>query len=227
MKLIFSFFFVCIWQMIFSQSTVTDVSGNIYKTVKIGNQIWMAENLRTEKFRNGDPIEQITSNRYWQEISIIAMSDTTLEDIYPAMCYTNNTKGRDNALYNWYTVIDSREICPVGWHVPSSNEFQDLLDYLGGVDYAITKLKSITSWQIKGNNLSGFNAKPIGSRFGDGNFGDADYADFWTDTDGGMRNKYNKMWIPGACSILINNDQIKFNCLSIYNIGCSVRCIKN
>jgi uncharacterized protein (TIGR02145 family) len=55
---------------VFSQPTVTDVSGNIYKTVKIGNQIWMAENLRTEKFRNGDPIEQITSNRYWQQISV-------------------------------------------------------------------------------------------------------------------------------------------------------------
>lgn len=224
-------FFTIIFLMsfsVFSQTTVTDVSGNIYKTVKIGNQIWMAENLRTEKFRNGDPIEQITSNGYWSELSLFAMSDTTLEEIYPAMSYFNNLKGRDNALYNWYTVVDSRELCPVGWHVPSSNEFQDLIDYLGGIDQANTKLKSVTSWLINGTNLSGFNAKPIGTRTGDGNFGGAsEYAGFWTDTYGGERNKYNNMLIPGACSIFLENDQIKRSCISIYNCGASVRCIKN
>ncbi len=66
-KLFIKFLFLCFFSSkIFSQTTVTDVSGNIYKTVKIGNQIWMAENLRTEKFRNGDPIEQIASDRLGQ-----------------------------------------------------------------------------------------------------------------------------------------------------------------
>jgi uncharacterized protein (TIGR02145 family) len=210
-----------------SQTTVTDVSGNTYKTVKIGNQIWMAENLRTEKFSNGEPIPQISSNRYWQELSLFAMSDTTLQEIYPAMCYVNNIKGKDNALYNWYTVIDSRKMCPTGWHVPSTGEFQDLIDYLGGDEVAIQKLKSNTLWKVNGNNLSAFNAKPTGSRFSDGNFGDADYTAFWTDTDGGKRNKYNNMWIPGACSITLENDQLNYSSISGYNLGASIRCIKN
>ena len=216
---------------LFSQLTgsITDKrDGKTYKTIQIGNQTWMTENLNVSTFRNGDPIEQITSNGYWSELSLFAMSDTTLEEIYPAMCFSNNTKGRDNALYNWYTVIDSREICPTGWHVPSSNEFQDLIDYLGGIEYANAKLKSITSWENNGNNLSGFNAKPIGTRSGDGYFGGAsEYAGFWTDTYGGERNKYNNMLIPGACSIFLKNDQIKRSCISIYNCGASVRCIKN
>ena len=76
----------------FAQNTVTDNSGNVYKTVKIGNQIWMAENLRTEKYNNGDPIEQISSDRYWQDFSAFAMNDTTLEEIYPIMCYYKNLK---------------------------------------------------------------------------------------------------------------------------------------
>ena len=102
------------------------------------------------------------------------------------------------------------------------------MEYLGGEDYANSKLKSVASWKINGNNLSGFNAKPIGTRTGDGYFGGAsEYTGFWTDTYGGERNKYNKMLIPGACTIFLNNENLKLSCISIYNCGASVRCIKN
>jgi hypothetical protein len=91
-KSILIFLLASLISVCFSQNTVTDNSGNVYKTVKIGNQIWMAENLRTEKYNNGDPIEQITSDRYWQEISFFAMNDSSFLEIKPVMCYYNNVK---------------------------------------------------------------------------------------------------------------------------------------
>jgi uncharacterized protein (TIGR02145 family) len=221
--------FIGINSSYFSQATVTDVSGNIYKTVKIGSQIWMAENLRTEKFNNGDPIEQITSNRYWQEVSVFAMNDTTLEEIWPLMTYYNNDKQKNNALYNFYVVLDDRGICPQGWHVPSTEEFDELIDYLGGIDKASTKLKSTTTWKIVGSNSSGFNALPIGIRYGSGEFGEkTEEAGFWTDEIIEDRNKINNMLSLGANVLKLRSDisesEIRF---IFFNAGHSIRCIKN
>jgi uncharacterized protein (TIGR02145 family) len=222
---IFSIFFLCF--TLHSQTTVTDVSGNIYKTVKIGNQIWMAENLRTEKFNNGDPIEQISSNRFWQEITFKMMDDSSLEYSHPAMCYYNNTKLKDNVLYNWYAVVDNRDICPTGWHVPSSSEFFDLLDQLGGLENALNPLKDQTSWLTNGNNSSGFRAKGIGGRTSDGTFaGDSAITGYWTDTHSGERNEYNNLLMPYANLIYLNNDNIELGS-GVYNLGSSIRCIKN
>ena len=125
--LILSTFFVN--SKYFSQTTVKDAGGNIYPVIKIGSQYWMAENLRTEVFANGEPINQITSNRYWQEVSSFALNDSTLSEIWPVMCYANNTKSKNGALYNWYVVIDERGVCPTGWHVPSKDEFTEMIDY--------------------------------------------------------------------------------------------------
>jgi uncharacterized protein (TIGR02145 family) len=187
----------------------------------------MAENLRTEKFRNGDPIEQITSNRYWADISLSAMNDTTFEEIFPVMCYMNNNKGKDNALYNWYTVIDSREICPFGWHVPSPEEFEELLEYLGGIDNAITRLKSTMSWKEKGINSSGFNALGIGYRVGSGEFaGITIQTGFWTDGIIEHRNKYNNGLSLMANVLILGANEIDMRG-NIFNVGNSIRCIKN
>lgn len=228
MKII-SFLFLFSSLLCFSQTTVTDKSGNVYKTVKIGAQIWMAENLRTEKFNNGDPIEQITSNRYWQEVSVFAMNDTTLEEIWPVMTYYNNDKQKNNALYNFYVVIDDRGVCPQGWHVPSTEEFDELIEYLGGTVKASTKLKSTTSWKINGTNSSGFNALGIGDRVGTGDFdGKNENSGFWTDEIIEERNKYNNMLsLKGSVFFIYseNSDtEIRGN---FFNVGHAVRCLKN
>lgn len=226
------FFFILMIHISFistSQSNVADVSGNIYKTVKIGSQIWMAENLRTEKFNNGDLIEQITSNRYWQEVSVFALDDTTLEEIWPVMTYYNSDKQKNNALYNWYVVVDDRGVCPQGWHIPSTEEFDELIEYLGGMEKASTKLKSTASWKINGTNSSGFNALAVGGRVGTGEFdGKNEYSGFWTDAVIEERFEVsNQLNLSGSTFILgsKNTDtEIRGN---FFNAGNSVRCIKN
>jgi uncharacterized protein (TIGR02145 family) len=116
----------------------------------------------------------------------------------------------------------------VGWHVPSAGEFEDLIEYLGGDEIAIQKLKSSTLWKVNGNNLSAFNAKPIGGRAGDGNFGgDGEETAFWTDTFGGERNKYNNRLRPGACCLFIKSNQLEKSRSLIFNYGASIRCVKN
>lgn len=114
-------------------TTVSDADGNVYHTIAIGPQIWMAENLKTTKFRNGDPIPNITDVTAWENLTS------------GAYCYYRNdivnitTFGM---LYNWYAVNDSRNIAPTGWHVPSDAEWSTLRSWLGGVTVAGGKLKS-------------------------------------------------------------------------------------
>ena len=144
--------------------TVTDIDGNLYHTVTIGTQCWMVENLKTTKYRNGDPIANISDNIVW----------TTLTS--GAYCWYNNDPATYNAdygvLYNFYAVNDNRNIAPVGWHIPTDSEWQTLVDSLGG-DYNVGgPLKEIgTSHWNGGNpqnlgasNSSGFTALPGGWR---------------------------------------------------------------
>ncbi len=210
-----------------SQTTVKDAGGNIYPVVKIGNQIWMAENLRTEVFANGEPITQITSNRYWQEVSLFALNDSTLSEKWPVMCYMNNSKSKNGALYNWYVVIDERNVCPIGWHVPSMEEYQELIDYLGGMQIASKKLKSNLTWKIPGSNLSKFNALNIGFRAGTGEF-DKERTSFWTDVLNEEVNKYNGAVYLSATLLDLDEVDSKTHFQNVFfNAGASVRCIKN
>jgi uncharacterized protein (TIGR02145 family) len=108
--------------------TMSDIDGNTYKTIQIGTQTWMAENLKTTKYRNGDPISTDWST-----------STTGAYAIYDNEPGNNTNLGK---LYNWYAAVDSRNLCPVGWHVPSSAEWTILDNYLGGSPLAGVKLKS-------------------------------------------------------------------------------------
>ena len=113
--------------------TMTDIDGNVYKTVKIGNQWWMAENLKTSRYRNGDSIIYVAEFNYnldsatWNHLDsgaycIVDNSDST----------SSNFQGKMYGfLYNWHTISDSRNIAPVGWHVPSDDEWKELEIYLG------------------------------------------------------------------------------------------------
>ena len=181
--------------------SLSDTDGNIYKTVKIGTQVWMKENLKTTKYNDGTEIPLVTSNSEWGTLST------------PAMCWYNNgeplwdfddnpilIKETYGALYNWYT-INTGKLCPDGWHVPSDDEWSTLTYYLtnngygyGGSGNDIAKSMASTSdWfvntEVGGvgnnqaiNNSSGFTGVPGGNRnFIDGSYSsNGFYACWWS-----------------------------------------------
>jgi uncharacterized protein (TIGR02145 family) len=109
--------------------------------VKIGNQVWMLKNLDVDTFRNGDSIPEAKTNKEW----LIAGSEGN-----PVWChYQNNLKAgkKYGKLYNWFAVVDPRGLAPIGWHVPSDEEWTILIDYLGGEEKAGVKMKSKKSWR--------------------------------------------------------------------------------
>lgn len=106
-------------------STLTDIDGNIYQTVKIVDQWWMAENLKVTHYRNGDPIPNVTNNSDWGNLST---------GTYCAYNNDNVNISTYGLLYNWYAVADSRELAPTGWHVPTDEEWKQLEMSLGMSD---------------------------------------------------------------------------------------------
>jgi uncharacterized protein (TIGR02145 family) len=145
---------------------VTDYDGNEYYTVQIGDQIWMAENLKSTHLKNGTVIPLVTGNTEWGNLST------------PGLCWYNNeeiaNKETYGSLYNWYTV-ETRKLCPDGWHVPKDEEWTELIDNLGGPNVAGGKLKEAgTSHWIEPNigatNSSGWTALPGGYRRFNGEF---------------------------------------------------------
>jgi uncharacterized protein (TIGR02145 family) len=161
---------------------VTDIDGNKYTSVKIGSQIWMVENLRTTRYRNGDSIGT-------------THPDTLMVNIESSPKYQWAYKGEKNnvtsygRLYTWYAVNDSRNIAPTGWHVPTADEWKKLINYLGGDNTAGGQLKAtgLTYWKSPNagaTNASGFTALPGGFRELDGSFQAQGYGTyFWSSTD--------------------------------------------
>ena len=135
--------------------------GYTYATVVLGNgQEWLAENLRTTTYANGDPIPNVTAGDHWSAISTGAWAH-----------YVNNASYEDpyGKLYNWYAVADPRNVCPTNWHVPTDAEWTVLTDYLGGESVAGGKMKSTgTQYWASPNtgatNESGFSGLPGGGR---------------------------------------------------------------
>ncbi len=200
------------------QPSLTDIDGNVYKMITIGEQTWMAENLRTTKYRNGDPIENITEGSIWS---------STVKGAY---CFYNNdetaNKTEYGALYNSYAVEDSRNIAPEGWHIPTDAEWDILINYLGGDEKAGGKMKESGTlhWLSPnnyGSNSSGFTALPGGSRQGSaGKFNDKGYnGHFWSSTDGGGPGVWNRSLSFFYASV-VREGYPKSN-------GFSVRCVKD
>ena len=139
--------------------SLTDKDGNTYKTILIGNQTWMAENLKTTKYKDGTSIPIVADATSWSNLTT------------PACCWQNNDPVRKvtyGVLYNWYTV-NTGKLCPMGWHVPSDAEWTQLTDYLGGENVAGGKLKEsgFKHWfspNIGASNESNFSALPGGKR---------------------------------------------------------------
>jgi uncharacterized protein (TIGR02145 family) len=147
---------------------INDVDGNVYQTVTIGTQVWMAENLKTTKYRNGDLIGTTTP----ATLDISAEATPKYQWAYEGSESNANTYGR---LYTWYAVTDTRNVCPVGWHMSTDAEWTTLITYLGDDGVAGGKLKETgtTHWQSPNegaSNSSGFTALPSGFRNFDGRF---------------------------------------------------------
>ncbi len=200
--------------------TVTDVDANIYKTVKIGKQWWMAENLKVIHYSNGQIIPNITDSITWTNI------------LHGALCFYENDSlayaSDYGALYNWYAV-GSNNLCPLGWHVPSDAEWTTLETYLGGSDVAGGKMKEsgTTHWALNSGatNSSGFTALPGGSRVL--LFNEPYYffyylsydAIFWSSTAFNAENSKGY--------VLYYGDNVLTMGLYYSKEGCSVRCIKD
>ncbi len=215
-----AFFFFCFSVgIVFSQEkgTFTDTrDGKVYKTVVIGTQTWMAENLNVSTFRNGDTIPEVKNDEEWLKAG---------ENKQPAWCYNINDKSKGmiyGKLYNWYAVNDLRGLAPEGWNVPTDEEWTLLTDYLGGEEVAGTKMKSSNGWIENRNvtNESGFSGLPGGSRDPDGAFFGVGYGgSWWSSTEIGTFN---------ARSLDLGYDDGNvYRSFGTKHYGFSVRCLKD
>ncbi len=197
--------------------TVTDVEGNVYKTVSIGTQVWTAENLKTTKFNDGSDIPMVTGDTKWSFTCT------------PTYCWYDNDEAKYKdvygALYNFY-VAQTGKICPEGWHVPTDDEWILIESFLGGSDVAGKKMKEagFEHWLKSGSsheatNESGFTSLPGGLRAENGRFYDiGEHNYFWSSTQ-----NYTCAWYR------VQSAYGDFNfrgCLSIRNGG-SLRCVKD
>jgi uncharacterized protein (TIGR02145 family) len=207
-----------------SYGTVTDQDGNVYKTITIGTQTWMAENLRTTKYRNGRSISEVTDNTEWLN---------TTEGAY---CNYHNSSSTDTIatfgrLYNWYAVNDNRNIAPAGWHIPSDEEWTTLITYIGGAATAGEKLKEtgISHWfqNPYASNESGFTALPAGFRHtAEGKFVGLGLITFWwSSTEADTSWHDNPLWASYRYVQYLEKDSGRGNWLKEH--GFSVRCVKD
>ena len=148
-----------------NSGSVADYDGIRYNTIKLGQQEWMTENLRTRHYNNGDEIINATSDFTW-------MFPAAAWCWYDNLITNNDPWGK---LYNWYAVTDARGLCPVGWHVPDESEWTILTDFLGGLSAAGGKMKEVllaywVSQNLGATNASGFTGLPGGLRSSDGTF---------------------------------------------------------
>jgi uncharacterized protein (TIGR02145 family) len=201
---------------------VKDIDGNVYNTVKIGTQTWMKENLRTTHFRDGSVIPEVSDNQTW-------VNNYNNNSFTPAWCYTNGDPTTDAAygkLYNCYAIMDARLICPTGWHVPSNNEWNVLVQFSGDSLVAARHLMATGSMWMPADtvadNSSGFTGLPAGIRYIDAYYYSFNnICSFWSATPdgvGGFAYDY---------SLWNNRPDIVVSCASNQGFAVSLRCIKD
>lgn len=199
-------------------STVKDIDNNVYHTIIIGNQVWLMENLKTSEYRNGDLITNFTDTTKWAWGNLT----TGAYSNYNNDTNTNNIYGK---LYNWFAVNDNRGLCPRGWHVPTSQEMDELINYLGGNEIAGGKMKEagISHWyspNTGATNESGFTILSAGFREIDGTFQGLGYSTYlWTSSN---------PWLSSSQTLSYGFGWEQASTYSIYGdkrTGLSVRCI--
>jgi uncharacterized protein (TIGR02145 family) len=206
-----------------SYGVLEDIDGNIYNTVVIGDQVWMAENLRTTRYANGDPIPQLTNATNWSNTLTGAWSN------YNNMPSYNYPLGK---LYNGYAILDDREVCPTGWRLPREFEYTILDNYYSGTSGAALKSLDNSYWQSVGQNVtnvSGFSALGSGYRMSGLDFTDlGSTAQFWTRT-----YTYDTISFTGLLDTSLHyvelwqSSDYMFNyIMNDYTVGRAVRCIR-
>jgi uncharacterized protein (TIGR02145 family) len=204
-----------------TNTAVTDVSGNVYTSVKIGTQEWLVENLKVTAYRDGTSIPNIASEVAW-----LALTNG-------GWCNYSNDVQYDNLygkLYNWYAVSNPKGLAPAGWHIPTDAEWATLVNYLGGPATAGRKLKEIgmAHWLSDNNgtttstNSSCFTALPGGFRDGGANalFSNINQNGYWwSSSDAGA---------AGAGSFVLSHGTTQTNSGATSKLaGYSVRCVKD
>ncbi len=208
----------------------TDGDNNNYPLVEIGDQMWMAENLKTTRYNDGRTIPLVTDNDEWKNLKT------------PGVCWYDNTRVDNEpsfgALYNWFAA-NTAELCPNGWHIPTDAEWKTLELFLGmtlkeadatgfrGQDQG-AQLKNTTGWDFQGNgsNYSGFAAYPSGARWSDtGNFHSIGiFSGWWSSSE---------IFADGAVSRYLFfchgtiNRAADYSCYMSKQNGFSIRCIKD
>lgn len=195
-------------------SQVTDYDKNVYKTIIIGKQEWMTENLNVSHYRNGDSIPEVQDPEKWAKLTT------------GAWCYYDNKTSYKiyyGKLYNGYAVNDPRGLAPEGWHIPNDAEWYQLIEYLGGEDIAGGKLKALSLWDspnIDASNITGFTALPGGVRNYIGIYGEiGETGCYWTEFEYGS----NTAWARFFLNIYSGVFRDKAEKLD----GISVRCVKD
>ena len=216
--------------------TVTDASNNTYPTVTIGTQVWMAENLRTTKYRDGSNIPVVTDNTQWA-------NNYNTGATSPMMCWYNNdqatyTTNKFGALYNWYAINPAtngnKNVCPTGWHVPTDAEWNVLIANLdpfyipssdgsqsgtAGGKMKITGTEYWLSPNTGATNSSGFSGLPGGARFFGSFRNVSNYGDWWSSSESDTNNAWSR-------TLGHNFPDVGRNTLSKFN-GYSVRCVRD
>jgi len=170
--LLFSFIFLVFSTLSIAQQL--EIDGQTYKTVKIGNQTWMAENLNVTKFRNGEDIPLVLTEEEWW-----AAADVEIP-AYVDLEFDSGNGKFFGKLYNYYAISDPRGIAPEGWRVPTDSDWIQLAEALGGPEAATAKLKSTDGWvEENGTDESGFSGLPIGMIDMDGMFIELGFGAFW------------------------------------------------
>lgn len=195
-----------------ADTSVTDIDGNTYQTITIGSQIWMKENLRVSKYKNGDQIQNVSDITNWGILTT------------GAFIYYNNESANDKSLgklYNWMAANDSRGICPSGWHLPSDSEWTILTNTLGGEAVAGKKMK--LGWG-SGSNESGFSALSSGVLQYDLGSVPPTY----------FINEFSMFWSSTVyttdfywCRTLVNAEDWVGKGAAFKRVGQSVRCLKD
>lgn len=201
--------------------TVTDQSGYTYKTIVIGNKEWMAENLKTYKYRNGDAIPVVSDNSGWNLSLLMGYS-----------CFVENDSLNRNCpygkFYNHYAVADPRGLCPTGWHVPDNSEWNSLILSLnaaaGGQLKSAGTIEGLNGYWYAPNtnatNSTGFSGLPGGYRFMNGVFTGLGYRGYWWSSQVGGTNAAGVYYLEGNTDTMFGNS---FDRRS----GSSVRCVRD
>jgi len=194
------------------QEAVKDFDGNVYKTVKIGSRVWMAENLKVTHYRNGETIPDIMDPKQWDLLTGGASCEFNSDPVY--------TKAF-GLIYNWYTTTDVRNVCPEGWHVPSESEWVTLVSFLAGENVASVNTTGKVAPSLIKVNESMFKVLPEGFRGYDGEFTGLGYGGggWWSATSASKETAYYHNVNYNTAGKIRMEGRKKF--------GYNIRCIKD